>query len=114
MSNYGWKGRRLGQSVIELAVAAPLMTLMLFGIVDFGRAFFQYIAVIEAAREGARYATYGVTNLSNPTTPRPRPHPGRTQSCRRGPDLPQQPQPYPDHLLRPHRYARRAVRPLRL
>src|SRR6195256_3294133 len=69
MSNYGWKGRRLGQSVIELAVAAPLLTLMLFGIVDFGRAFFQYIAVVESAREGARYATYGFSNLTNAGTP---------------------------------------------
>src|ERR1700682_6502528 len=58
-----------GQSVIELAVAAPLLTLMLFGIVDFGRAFFQYIAVVEAAREGARYATYGFSNLTNAGTP---------------------------------------------
>ena len=70
MSNSGWySAKRRGQSVIELAVAAPLLTLMLFGIVDFGRAFFQYIAVIEAAREGARYATYGFTNLSNANAP---------------------------------------------
>src|SRR6202022_71371 len=69
MCNCGWRKSRRGQSVIELAVAAPLLTLMLFGIVDFGRAFFQYIAVVEAAREGARYATYGFSNLSNAAAP---------------------------------------------
>src|ERR1700737_1051844 len=70
MCNCGWpKAKRRGQSVIELAVAAPLLTLMLFGIVDFGRAFFQYIAVVEAAREGARYATYGFSHLSNASSP---------------------------------------------
>jgi Flp pilus assembly protein TadG len=70
MSNCGWRQtRRRGQSVIELAVAAPLLTLLLFGIVDFGRAFFQYIAVIEAAREGARYSSYGFSNLSNANAP---------------------------------------------
>src|SRR6202158_3286263 len=69
MCNCGWRKSKRGQSVIELAVAAPLLALMLFGIVDFGRAFFQYIAVVEAAREGARYATYGFSNLTTAGTP---------------------------------------------
>lgn len=70
MCNLGWrKARRRAQAVVELAVAAPLLALMLFGLVDFGRAFFQYIAVVEAAREGARYATYGFSNLSNAGSP---------------------------------------------
>src|ERR1700687_735489 len=69
MCNCGWRKSRRGQLVIELAVAAPLPALMLFGIVGFVRAFFQYIAVVEAAREGARYATYGFSNLTNAGTP---------------------------------------------
>lgn len=70
MNNLGWRRMsRRGQAIVELAVAAPLLALMLFGLVDFGRAFFQYIAVVEAAREGARYATYGFSNLSNAAAP---------------------------------------------
>jgi Flp pilus assembly protein TadG len=60
---------RRGQAVVEMALAAPLLTLMLFGLVDFGRAYFQYIALVNTAREGARYAAYGYTNLSNASTP---------------------------------------------
>lgn len=52
-----------------MALAAPLLALMLFGLVDFGRAYFQYIALVNVAREGARYAAYGYTNLSNAATP---------------------------------------------
>lgn len=62
-------GARRGQAVIEMALAAPLLTLMLFGLVDFGRAYFQYISLVNAAREGARYAAYGYVNLSNAATP---------------------------------------------
>jgi Flp pilus assembly protein TadG len=61
--------KRRGQAVVELAVAAPLLALMLFGLVDFGRAYFQYIALVEAAREGGRYATYGFSTLSNAASP---------------------------------------------
>ena len=61
-------GARRGQAVIEMALAAPLLSLMLFGLVDFGRAYFQYISLVNAAREGARYAAYGYTNLSNAAT----------------------------------------------
>src|SRR4030088_1860892 len=60
---------RRGQAVIEMALAAPLLSLMLFGLVDFGRAYFQYISLVNAAREGARYAAYGYTNLSNAAAP---------------------------------------------
>jgi hypothetical protein len=52
-----------------MALAAPLLSLMLFGLVDFGRAYFQYIALVNAAREGARYAAYGFVNLSNAVPP---------------------------------------------
>jgi Flp pilus assembly protein TadG len=60
---------RPGQAVVELAIAMPLLALMLFGLVDFGRAYFQYIAVVNAAREGARVAAYGFSNLSNAASP---------------------------------------------
>src|SRR6202171_2623307 len=60
---------RPGQSVVEMALAAPLLTLMLFGLVDFGRSYFQYIALVNVAREGARYAAYGYVNTSNVVAP---------------------------------------------
>ncbi len=60
---------RRGQAVLELAIAMPLLALMLFGLVDFGRAYFQYIALINATREGARVAAYGFSNLSNAASP---------------------------------------------
>lgn len=61
--------RRRAQAAVELAVAAPLLFLMLFGLIDFGRAYFQYIAVVNAAREGARFGAYGFALMSNSATP---------------------------------------------
>jgi hypothetical protein len=63
------KRRRRAQAAVELAVAAPLLFLMLFGLIDFGRAYFQYIAVVNAAREGARFAAYGFALTSNAASP---------------------------------------------
>jgi TadE-like protein len=60
---------RSGQAVVELAIAMPLLALMLFGLVDFGRAYFQYIALVNTAREGARSAAYGFHNMSNASNP---------------------------------------------
>lgn len=60
---------RRGQALVELAIAIPLLALMLFGLVDFGRAYFQYIALVNSTREGARSAAYGFSNLSNAASP---------------------------------------------
>jgi len=49
------KGR--GQSLVELALILPVFILVLVGILDFGRAFYAYNAISNAAREGARYGT---------------------------------------------------------
>lgn len=46
-----------GQSLIEMAVAVVILLLLLAGIVDLGRMFFTYIALREAAQEGAAYAS---------------------------------------------------------
>ena len=51
--------RERGSNVIEAALVLPLLFVLTAFAADLGRAFFTYIAVIEAAREGARY---GVTN----------------------------------------------------
>ena len=44
-----------GQSLVEMALTLPVILLMLFGIVELGRAFLIYSEVSNAAREGARY-----------------------------------------------------------
>lgn len=48
-------GGEAGQAAVELALVLPLMVLILLIIVDFGRVFTTYVAVANAAREGARY-----------------------------------------------------------
>lgn len=45
-----------GASLVEFALVAPLLFLLLFGIVEFGWLFFQNINVRQGAREGARLA----------------------------------------------------------
>lgn len=44
-----------GQAAAEFALLLPVLALMVMGLVDFGRAFHQYIAGANAAREAARY-----------------------------------------------------------
>ena len=45
-----------GASLVEFALIAPLLILLLFGIIEFGWLFGQYNDVKHGAREGARYA----------------------------------------------------------
>jgi Flp pilus assembly protein TadG len=54
--------RSLGQAVVEFALIIPVFMLLLLVAVDFGRVFFTYIQLNNAAREGAAYAAL------NPTT----------------------------------------------
>jgi hypothetical protein len=42
--------------IVEFAIIVPVLLLLLFGIVDFARAFFQRNNLVAAAREGARLA----------------------------------------------------------
>jgi Flp pilus assembly protein TadG len=48
--------RGSGQAIAELAIAAPLLLVVMLVAVDFGRLFFSYIAVQNAAREATSYA----------------------------------------------------------
>lgn len=43
-----------GQTLVEFALILPVMILMLFALVDFGRGFYSWLVVTNAAREGAR------------------------------------------------------------
>jgi hypothetical protein len=44
------------QGLVEFAIIAPIILLLTFGIIDFGRALYLYITLQQAANEGARVA----------------------------------------------------------
>ena len=48
--------RQHGQALVEFALVLPILLVVLIGIMDFGRAFFVYSEVSNAAREAVRYA----------------------------------------------------------
>jgi len=50
------KTSQKGQSMVEVAIAMPLLILILAGILDLGRAYFTHITISDAAAEGAAYA----------------------------------------------------------
>jgi Flp pilus assembly protein TadG len=49
------RDRSRGQSVVEFALVLPILLLLLAATVDFGRLFYAYVAVQNAAKEGALY-----------------------------------------------------------
>lgn len=53
---------RRGQSIVELALALPLLLLLLLGTIDIGRVFFDYVQLRNAAREGAGYGAHFPTD----------------------------------------------------
>jgi hypothetical protein len=53
-----------GQSLTELAISFTILVLLLAVAVDMGRMFFSYIAVREAAEEGAIYGSFNPTDAS--------------------------------------------------
>jgi len=44
------------QAMTEFALVAPILLLMIFGIIDFGRAIYIYSTLVQAANEGIRVA----------------------------------------------------------
>ena len=46
-----------GQSLVEFALLLPLLMMLAFGTVDFGRAMYAYVSVSSAAQAGAEYAS---------------------------------------------------------
>jgi TadE-like protein len=50
-----WALNETGQSLIELALALPVLLLILLVLADFGRAFYYTTILTNAAREGAAY-----------------------------------------------------------
>jgi len=52
-----------GQSMVELALTITLLMTLLAGTVDLGRAFFTWLAMRDAAQEGASYGSINPTRL---------------------------------------------------
>lgn len=65
--------RRAGQSLVEIALALPVLLIMLTGMLEFGFALNQYLNALDAAREGARFASDGDPLLRDAATPLPPP-----------------------------------------
>jgi Flp pilus assembly protein TadG len=66
MKTNRWRGRR-AQSLVEMAMVLPVLTLLTFGLVDFGRAYYFQVSITNAAREGARVAILNI--YTGPATP---------------------------------------------
>ena len=47
--------RQRGQSLLEFAIVLPLLLLIVLGVIEFGRAYYQYNTLSKAVRQGARY-----------------------------------------------------------
>jgi Flp pilus assembly protein TadG len=58
-----------GQSTVEFGASALVLVLILFGIIDLGRAFYFAVGLTGATREGARAASW--FDPSNTTNPNP-------------------------------------------
>jgi Flp pilus assembly protein TadG len=56
-----------GQSYVELAFALPVLAIVLVIAADFGRLFYTYLEVINAARAGAQYGANSVITAADST-----------------------------------------------
>jgi Flp pilus assembly protein TadG len=54
-----------GQSYVELAFALPVLVIILVVAADFGRLFYTYLEVINAARAGAQYGSNSVITAAD-------------------------------------------------
>ena len=51
-----------GQALVEFALILPLLLLLIFGVIEFGRIFGAELTVNNSAREGARLGAIGATD----------------------------------------------------
>jgi hypothetical protein len=55
--------REKGQGFVEFAVGITILLVLLAGVLDLGRAYFSYIALQDAAQEGASYASIAPNDI---------------------------------------------------
>ncbi len=58
------KATEKGQSMIELALTITILMVLLAGTIDMGRAFFTWLALRDAAQEGASYGSFAPTDTA--------------------------------------------------
>lgn len=56
-----------GAAAVEFALMLPLLLLLVFGIIDFGRALSAQVTITQAAREGARLTALNQPNVTSRT-----------------------------------------------
>lgn len=54
-----------GTSIIEFAIVAPFLILLVIGLIEFGRYMYFGILAAHAAEAGAQYAAQNTTNMNN-------------------------------------------------
>ncbi len=59
--------RDRGAAAVEFALLLPILLLLVFGIIDFGRALNAQVTLTQAAREGARLAALNQPNVVSRT-----------------------------------------------
>lgn len=58
-------GGKRGSMSVEFGLLAPIFLLLVFGIVDFGHAWYMKMEITSASREGARYGSRYQTDTNN-------------------------------------------------
>jgi Flp pilus assembly protein TadG len=64
LSRFGWAISERGGSLVEFALVLPVLTLLLVGVIDFGRAYYLNVEVSNAAYTGAMYGTQNNTDTT--------------------------------------------------
>jgi Flp pilus assembly protein TadG len=64
-----WRKKEQGQSMAEFTLVLPVLAILLFGIIQFGIAFNNYLAVTDAVRAGARQAAVSRSLPAGQRTP---------------------------------------------
>lgn len=65
MKKHSTTSKEKGQSLVELTLSIMALLIILAGVVDLGNMFFQYMAMRDAAQEGASYASIYPGSCSN-------------------------------------------------
>jgi hypothetical protein len=60
----GWRGGEHGTSLVELALALPVLLLLVLGTFDLGRAVYIRTSLVNAARDGARFGSVDPQNTA--------------------------------------------------
>jgi hypothetical protein len=60
--NHPYKSK--GQSFVELSILISFLMVLVAGVADFGRAYYTYLQMRDAAQEGASFGSYSPTEFS--------------------------------------------------